>query len=179
MAKYNKGGASFNNQPPVSRVLSNREIRNPSFRDQRKYSDVLIGKQQLVSKADEGSKTIPICFTLNVSENRELTSMLGRAVIAENTGVINLDQTETKVSAISASVKSMYSLSTTKILLVFECKNDATNVVSLDSPLWNVFDNVRIWSEGEMFDDRIVWLECFGIHPKCWSKENVRAIGEK
>ena len=30
-----------------------------------------------------------------------------------------------------------------------------------------------------MFDDRLVWLEFYGIHPKCWTMENVRKIGEK
>lgn len=30
-----------------------------------------------------------------------------------------------------------------------------------------------------MFDDRLVWIDCFGIHPLCWSKENVKKIGEK
>ena len=61
----------------------------------------------------------------------------------------------------------MYSLSPTKILLVFDCKNEAMYVVSVDSPLWDVFDDVRMWSEGDMFDDRLVWLEFYGIHPKC------------
>ena len=51
--------------------------------------------------------------------------------------------------------------------------------MSEDSSLWNLFDNVRLWSKGEMFDDRLVWIECYGIHPKCWSEENVRKIGEK
>ena len=45
--------------------------------------------------------------------------------------------------------------------------------------LWNIFDNVRLWSEGEMFDDRLVWIKCYSIHPKCWSEENVRKIREK
>ena len=30
-----------------------------------------------------------------------------------------------------------------------------------------------------MLDDRIVCLECFGIHPKCCSVDNLRRIGEK
>ena len=75
-------------------------------------------------------------------------------------------------------VKSMLSLLPTKILIVFESMNDAMNAVSISSTLWNVFDDIRMWSEGEMFDDRIVCIECYGIHPKCWTKENVRRIGE-
>ena len=42
-----------------------------------------------------------------------------------------------------------------------------------------MFDDIRLWSEGDRFDDRIVWIECYGIHPICWSEENVRRIGEK
>ena len=36
-----------------------------------------------------------------------------------------------------------------------------------------------MWSEGDVFDDRLAWIECYGIHPKCWSTDNVRKIGEK
>ena len=52
------------------------------------------------------------------------------------------------------------------------------NAVSSSSELWSVFDDVRLWSEGEYFDDRLVWFECFGIHPSCWTMDNVRKIGE-
>lgn len=30
-----------------------------------------------------------------------------------------------------------------------------------------------------MYNDRLVWLECFEIHPKCWSLDNIKMIGEK
>ena len=70
--------------------------------------------------------------------------MIDEAIIVENSEVINIAETATKVAAVSNSVKCMYSLSPKKILIVFECKNDATYVVSVDSPLWNVFDDVRM-----------------------------------
>ena len=35
-----------------------------------------------------------------------------------------------------------------------------------------------MWSEGEFFDDRLVWIDCIGIHPLCSSKENLKIIGE-
>ena len=41
------------------------------------------------------------------------------------------------------------------------------------------FDDVRLWSKGDNFDDRLVWLECYGIHLKCWTMDNVRKIGGK
>lgn len=31
----------------------------------------------------------------------------------------------------------------------------------------------------ECYSERIVWLECVGLHPKCWSFENFKMIGEK
>ena len=105
--------------------------------------------------------------------------MLERAIIVENTEVINLAQMKLEVDATSILVKGMFSLSPTKILIIFDSKEDASNAASLDGPLWNVFDDVRVWSEGELFDDRLVCIECIGIHPKCWSMENVRRIGEK
>ena len=73
----------------------------------------------------------------------------------------------------------MFSISPTKLLIVFACKKDTSNAVIMDSPLWNVFDDVRVWSEGESFDDRLVWVECACIHPICCSKDNLRMIGEK
>ena len=178
MAKYNKGGSPTQNNQP-GHGDGRRRIVRPSIRDHRRYSDVLMGKKQLVSEGNQENKVIPVCFTLNLSENSEVMQMLDQALIAENTKVINLAQATTEVSALSKSIKGMYSLSPTKIMIVFQCIEDATNAVSEDSTLWNVFDDVRMWSEGETFDDRLVWLECYGIHPKCWSMENVRKIGEK
>lgn len=37
---------------------------------------------------------------------------------------------------------------------------------------------MRRWSEEEDDSDRVTWIECFGIPPKCWSFENVTLIGE-
>ena len=99
---------------------------------------------------------ISISFTFNAAENREIASNLEHTIIVEKTEVINLAQTASEVYACSNFVKCMYSLSPTKVLIVFECQNDAANVVNVDSDMWNVFDDVRFWSEGEMFDDRLV-----------------------
>ncbi|CAO2832752.1 unnamed protein product [Amaranthus hypochondriacus] len=40
-----------------------------------------------------------------------------------------------------------------------------------------MFQTVRIWSDDECFNERVVWLECHGIHPKCWSEGNLKLIG--
>ena len=52
------------------------------------------------------------------------------------------------------------------------------NAVIMDSLLWNIFDDIRMWSEGEFLDDRLVWIDCIGLHPLCYSTENLRKIGE-
>ena len=105
--------------------------------------------------------------------------MLQNAVIAENTNIINLEHTTAALADASVSVQGTFSLSPTKILLVFDCANEVEYAMREESDQWNIFDDIRIWSEGEMFDDRLVWLECYGIHPKCWSKKNIMCIGEK
>ena len=71
-------------------------------------------KQQLASDEDRGNKVIPICFTLTSAENREVMQMFDQAIIAENSEVIHLAQSTIDVSAISNSVKGMYSLSLPK-----------------------------------------------------------------
>ena len=91
---------------------------------------------------------------------------------------LNLSCIQSEVPAMVDSVQGMYSLSPTKILIVFLCKENVNSAMSTNSPLWKLFDDVRPWSEGEQFDDRLVWIDCFGIHPVCWSLDNIRRIGE-
>ena len=130
-------------------------------------------------KEDDGIKTIPIYLTIEASENKEIVKMLNQAIIAENTDVINIKKAEKEVAAVSRYVKGMFLLSPTKMLIVFDDKNKVSKAVSVGSSLWNVFDDIRPLLEGEYFDDRLVWIECYGTHPKCWTKDNVRKIGEK
>ena len=158
MAKYNRDGSVIKKQKAIVEETSSgfRMINTPSFTDQRKYSEVLMGKQSLIVNETRGLNVIPLCFTMNAVENEEIFVLLNRAIIAENTEVINLAQAEIEVSANVNSVKGMCSLSPTKILIVFESLKDAVDAVSGTSVLWNVFDDIRMWSEGEMFDDRLV-----------------------
>ena len=136
-------------------------------------------RMQNLERALEKNSTIPAIFSLNVTENTVFAPALKKGVIAETSEVSDLSQIQAKIEACHVKVSNILSLSPTKILLVFENENDAEYAVNMESPLWNVFDDVRIWSEGESFDDRLVWIECVGIHPLCWSKENVKLIGEK
>ena len=116
---------------------------------------------------------------MNVEENSDIARVLKTAAIAENTEVFNLTQILPRIQSCQANVKGILSVSPTKLLIVFDNENDVMNAVDMESPLWNVFDDVRLWSEGELFDDRLVWIECVGLHPLCWSKDNLKLIGEK
>ncbi|CAO2830830.1 unnamed protein product [Amaranthus hypochondriacus] len=65
------------------------------------------------------------------------------------------------------------------MILFFAGEPEVEKALSDSSPLWTLFDDVRRWSEGEIYNDRVVWLECFGVHPQCGSDNTLRLIGEK
>ena len=142
-----------------------------------------MGIQKKMSKmemeAEKKNKIIPVSFALNVEENMDNAELLKKSVIAENAEVLELSQIHDKIKACHVEVSKILSLSPTKLLIVFENEIDVECAVNVESPLWNIFDDVRIWSEGEYFDDRLVWIECVGIHPLLWSEENVKLIGQK
>lgn len=73
----------------------------------------------------------------------------------------------------------MSSLSHSKLLLFFDNETELLKALDKTSALWKIFMEVRRWSEEEDYSERVTWIECFGIHPKCWSFENINAIGEK
>ena len=127
MARYNKGGspAIYPNSGLKNQAAGFRKIIKPSFRDHRNYAEVLTGKEQMTLKKDGGNNVIPINFTLDAAENRDMVSNLEYAIIAEKTEVINLTQVAAEVYTCSNSVKGMYSLSPTKMLIVFECEKEA------------------------------------------------------
>ena len=187
MARYEKGGAPVSKQPlPLPEKKKTEGIKKawyPAHRDHRSYRDVAHGLknriEDLESTVAQQIGTIPVLHSLTVAENDDVQQMLGRTAIGEKTDVLDLPRIRTELSACHANVNGMLSLSPTKVLVVFESINDAIGAVNKDSMLWNVFDDVRLWSEGESFDDRLVWVECIGIHPLCWSKQNLKLIGEK
>ena len=185
MAKYRKDGkpVTLRTAKRGKPVPANAKIMKPATRDHRKYSDVVLGLQQNPelgnTKLEGGSNIIPISFSLNVTTNMDMAEKLNQAVIAENSEALNNQHILPSIEASGLNVISKFSLSPTKLLLVFGSKKDAYNAVNMDSPLWDIFDDVRLWAEGETYDDRLVWIDCIGIHPLCWSMENLKLIGEK
>ena len=184
MARYSKGGAPVQNNTPPTRKEWKKpsKIFHPAHRDHRRYSEVVLGNKNRKDNAQSGvekdNKTIPIAVCINIAENMQMAAMLNLAVIAENTDAFDIENIKAELHACDTKETGIFFLSPTKLLIVFDSKNEANNAVSMDSPLWNVFDDIRIWSEGESFDDRLVWIECIGIHSLCWSNENLRLIGE-
>ena len=182
LAKYEKDGTpvSLTAEMAKKSEATIRKISNPAYRDSRRYSEVVAGaqKQRLESKKAEEEHVIPVTHSLKVSENVQNAGLLQMAIIAENTEVIQLPHVRAAVAASKVNESGLFSLSPTKILITFSCEIDARNAVNMDSPLWDVFDDIRMWSEGEFFDDRLVWIDCIGLHPLCYSKENLKIIGE-
>ena len=167
LAKYNKGGSPIDNSRPIVSTLVNRRIHRPAFKDERTYYNALMYEKISTLADKQNPKSIPIAFTLSVEENEENVKLLKFAVIAESTEVFDIAHKKSEVSAAYAPVKGMFLLSPTKILLYFDCDLGVDAAVSEDCVLWSMFDDIRKWSEGEIYDDRLVWLECFWIHPKC------------
>lgn len=90
-------------------------------------------------------------FTLNVPENGEVANNLVNAIIVENSEVLNTKHFASLISASNVAVMGMYSLSPTMMLLVFNSELDVNNALNEDSVLWNMFVDVRRWSEVEFY----------------------------
>ena len=67
----------------------------------------------------------------------------------------------------------------TKFLLILKSNEMVNEVLNENNPLWGIFNEIHPWYCGELLDDRLVWLECYGIPPLLWCKENLKTIGEK
>ncbi|CAO2816026.1 unnamed protein product [Amaranthus hypochondriacus] len=108
-----------------------------------------------------------------------MAEKLAHAVVVEYEKVIDPKHAVSLVNGTNVPYVCMSSISPTKLILFFESELEVLNVIEEGSPLWKIFENVRRWSEDECYNDRLVWLECSGLHPKCWSFENIKMIGEK
>lgn len=184
LAKYNKDGNPFRISKDTggSGRGKNRRIGKPSFRDYRRYSDVLMGKTPNAPtsyRGGNGGSVIPFVFDVKVMENREMGMDLMQAIVVENERVLDNAHSASILTASNVPYKSMFSISPTKLLLFFSSVDDTMNAVNEGSEFWGLFDDVRLWTEGETVNERIVWLECCGLHPKYRITENITIIGKK
>ncbi|CAO2841488.1 unnamed protein product [Amaranthus hypochondriacus] len=178
LAKYNRSGSTLpqmkiKQQKPDGHAK--RSIKFPALRDKRRYADVVNGKQS--SNVD--GNIIPVLFTINLPQNQEIVDKLKCAVIAEKAVPLCFPQVVKDIDSFNIPLIGMNSLSPCKIILFFDNENAMNDALGDGSQLWHIFDDVRQWSEGESFNDRLVWIECFGLDPKCWSLDNIKTIGEK
>ncbi|CAO2827386.1 unnamed protein product [Amaranthus hypochondriacus] len=138
-----------------------------------------MGKKRRDSSPEHAANVTTVCFSLNVAENLEVGKLLKYAVIVEDNEVLNLRLISSKLAGFSSSFMGMYYLSPTKLLISFDSETCLLAALDESSIFWEYFDDVRQWTKGECFGDRLVWLECYGIQPKCYSLENMKMIGEK
>lgn len=180
LARYNKGGGFIDKDSGLLKSSHpyKRTIRFRFLRDSQRYDEVVKGKQSIWSLIPEGN-IIPMVFTIKLDENQDMVNKLKHAIIAESAEPLCLPQIIKDKSVSETPIYGMYTLSPCKMLRFFNNENDMNNVLEEGSVLWNVFDDLRRWSEGESFNDRLVWLECFGIDPKSWCLDNIRSIGKK
>lgn len=188
-AKYNRDGRPFhrehNGGEKVSRTW--RPIVAPALRDGRKYSEVLLGSKVVEpSKNREMNTAIETIngdedqqqkVTLHISENPVMLERLSFAAVVDlkkpsDIKTIEAIITENKLDAVGVSALSSY-----KVVIFFENELAVQHAVDVKSPLKMVFNDIRRWSDDEYDGERYVWLECTGLHPKCWGQENFRAIG--
>lgn len=65
-----------------------------------------------------------------------------------------------------------------KYLVMFESIEELVEAQHANRVRWNIFQEMRIWNDMEDISKSLVWLECYGIHPKLWSRENILKIRE-
>lgn len=136
---------------------------------------------QAKRKEEFGSdqNVIPVLFSLKVQQNVDMVKLLENTAIAKCSGPCSIDSLKSKIVQTGVPITGMKSISPNKFLLYFDNLLDLNSAIDESGTLWKIFDDVRKWSEGEMFSDRCVWIECFGIPSKYWSVENVKKIGEQ
>lgn len=213
MAKYDRGGVSFQNRSSEmdknkARKGGQQWIIKPAFRDHRRYADVVMGKKQSEKeidpigisrnvennyhgkkqdmanryRPDQGDlskeKTQVKKLSLQVTENAKMTEQLKRAILVDFDEKLNPKEAATLVMEADISCVCASSFNSCSLILFYDSESDLKKAIEISSPLWEHFTNVRRWSEKDVCIDRIVVLECYGVHPQCWDSENIKKIGE-
>ncbi|CAO2836284.1 unnamed protein product [Amaranthus hypochondriacus] len=184
-AKYGRDGR------PVQRTTNNegdgvpktrRPILSPALRDNRRYSEVVIGtknpgsttgKENMEEKAASFTeKNFKDQVILNVLENPVMVKNLKLAVVIEIEQHSDSKKIEAFVSENEIDAVCLSSLSPNKLVLFLEDELNMERVLEDSSPLRKFVVDVRKWSEDEQYRERLVWIECVGVHPNCSSFEN-------
>ena len=97
--------------------------------------------------------------------------------MGETSNVVDLGALMTDITTLKLAILVMKLLSSTKIFLAFSSNKEAEKARDMSSPLWDYFNDVDLRFEGLRFDERFVWLECFGIPLHQWCKVAFKNIG--
>ncbi|CAO2821105.1 unnamed protein product [Amaranthus hypochondriacus] len=209
LAKYNKYGKNY----PVVRLENRTQppkqkpIKFPSFRDERRYSDVVNGKQRIRESVsdvrnkdpngEQGRRSVgngvntpavtetrvsswPLLrFSLKVAQNDTLASRMRLAIMGELKQGESLKKAALLIVESNLNVEWVSSIAHNTLLVFFRREEDRCSALDSSSIIWTVLSKVRNWDDTQCPTDRMVWIECNGLHPKCWSPENYKSIGEK
>lgn len=173
--------------------VETQRITTPFFRDHRTYVEAVVGmansalthpEEPCVPEQEEKLEMPPMDstfsdFTLNVSENCIMSDKLERAVLVEYEGNVDAKQAVSLAVATDIPFVSASSVSPFKLLLFFDSVDEMMTAIAEDSPLRTVFTRVSRWEDGGEYYERIVLVECVGIHPKCWAPDKIKRIGER
>lgn len=124
----------------------------------------MVSGSQKLSKPASNGDTILVLFTLNVKDNIDIVQKLKNGVIAESAEPLNLLKIVASISTLNLPILGMNSLSPCNMVIFFGGADDVHKALEDGSVLWNFFDDIREWTEGDFFADRLVCIECFGIH---------------
>lgn len=170
-----------NNDLRVERLISNR---NNALRDHRSYSDALLGSpngQQPEENGDAVSSNEQMngLECIKLIESQKMKERLNLAVVLECENFDSIQQAGLAVEKTDVPYECMSSLSPSKLIVFFDNEMNLYSALEDASPLRAMFTVVRKWSEDECYLERIVWLECVGLNPLCYSHENLMSIGDK
>lgn len=209
LAKYNKQGRLYQVDRGTRDTNTTKQkfIKYPSFRDERRYIDVVKGKQSktdsgLKETIDDRNKEQPpnegnigekapaltekrgvawpmLRFSLKAVQNVTLAERMKLALIGELQQEQSMEKAANLIADSELNVEWVSSLSQNILIIFFGSEEDREAALSKSSMVWTVLEKVRKWSDEQCFIERMVWIECSGLHPKCCSSENYKAIGEK
>jgi hypothetical protein len=164
-------------QPPAFR--DQHLIQQPPFRDHRQFSEALEGRRRVPTSSDPHQKMTANQVPIKLFENHVIVNRLKHAIVIEDEKLPCGAKVSELINNSNLHVTCLSSLSPYKIVLFLEDELNVKEALSENSVLRTLVQNVRRWSDDECSNERLVWLECHGIHPKCWSYGNFSLIGSK
>ncbi|CAO2834768.1 unnamed protein product [Amaranthus hypochondriacus] len=115
--------------------------------------------------------------TVQIEINQAMESKLKLAAVVVFETAMDPKKVVSMISGTSINLSYLSSISPSKMVLFFERETDLEFALDTNSPLRRLFHDVRKWTNKEDIDERLTWIVCCGLHPLCWSLENLEKIG--